>query len=1328
MGKNLLSFFTISFSLISTLVSGQNVVGVNPQTGASTVNIPVYTMSAGQMSLPVSLSYYGNGVKTKDIEGTAGMGWQLNVGGQVSRVVKGLPDDVTKDDAGNPRLGWMSTQDTAANSIAGFSIANNGSICANETTDINYINGHFSYRNDSEPDRFMVNAPGLSCQLVYDRVSNTFKPVNYQDLTITYLTDPTSHLITSFTITNDKGITYLFGNDIDAFPANNKVTRKTIAGTNVYLKNKYLQYQYGISYYDTWSLINMTDVSGNAILLNYTTPSPSLATTDTVALFVGGATSAALQYRVSETNTPYTLLSIQAYSAYGVSPTQLNFNWTTSTTGQTVISSINLKNGSQIARNFQFGYSNVVYTPTGFNRVFLRSYSEPLCSSPVNYQFAYAGETASGGSYTTTLPDSSQNKYDYWGYYSTAPGSSTSRLPTIYVNPSTATYPRYLVRASASPGTAYTYTLSGVSRAVDPANIAAGSLTKVITAEKGNSNIIYEPNDYYDVPSATTVQGGGIRVKQIIDSVGTGSTNNIIRNYTYTNPASGASSGKPLSLPQFGFTIPYGGTNTGLALWTSASVLSSHDLSEEDHTIMYEYVKFSQTGAGSTVYRYSVPATYWDASAIPVCSGCSTIDWTPTVNDVGRTNCTSTYGPVSNAIYAYPFMPNANYDFERGLPISTISYNGDATPKKVSETYYTYQRSFSPTPITAFRVEDNVNGSLLVKAYNKYTIYYNTGELTTKVVNKVYDSPTLSQARADSTMYTYGSANHKLLTQQQSTNSDGSVVTSKISYVKDYTVASGTNANVTAIYNLQQQHINAPIETYQQVTRAGATKTISAALTLFKGVTPGSKTLYLPSRQYQMIQPDGLSGFVPMTIAGQVLNFDSTHYVRTANYSAYDKTGFPLTVDDNFKRIKTTLPHHFARQPIAVFNNAAYGEVAYENFDSDQPSATPYGFTISGTSSYSPVGSHAGNAAGLTSGTQTASSVTLTRNAAAANYIFSIWINASASGTLSLALTGISTNPTISYSAGGWTYYELKIPVGTLSSSYTVSFTSSTNISIDDILFYPDVSSVATATYDPVYYYKIAATNTNGVSAYYKNDNWGRILYTFDQDKNIVQRNTIVTAQDVNAHYYTYSPVTGGSSTITNTTPVSFSVSNADPCGLAGASVSWDFGDGTKVKTAGLISPTHSYNIVGTYTVRDTLHTQLYGDIVVAPKTITVTAAMISLTYSNYTSSNGNITSVIFTPSGGGSTYNFTGSTLQGGQVPQGNYSVQVNLTGSTHYNAGTGAGYNALVLSTQAGVYTCSDWVSSNSYTYSLSLGSATTLDFQVSTFDCTHFGGGAQ
>jgi len=121
--KILLSFVVLTGLLFSGWTSyAQSVVNVDPLTGAGSVVIPIYSLSSGQVSLPVSLTYTGNGVKPKDVEGSAGMGWQLQAGGQISRVVRGLPDDVTKDNAGNQRLGWMSPLDTAANLINGFTV------------------------------------------------------------------------------------------------------------------------------------------------------------------------------------------------------------------------------------------------------------------------------------------------------------------------------------------------------------------------------------------------------------------------------------------------------------------------------------------------------------------------------------------------------------------------------------------------------------------------------------------------------------------------------------------------------------------------------------------------------------------------------------------------------------------------------------------------------------------------------------------------------------------------------------------------------------------------------------------------------------------------------------------------------------------------------------------------------------------------------------------------------------------------------------------------------------------------------------------------------
>lgn len=1295
-------------------------VSVSPLTGAASVNIPIYTVKSGQVTLPVSLSYDGSGVKPKDSEGSAGMGWQLNAGGQITRVVRGLPDDCTKDDSSKQRLGWMSKLDTAANKISGFAIANNGSTCSYETSDISYITTNFPFKDDTEPDMFYVSAPGLSCQLVYDRADSVFRPVNYQDLVITYTTVGTGNNasnIASFTITNDKGVKYLFSYT----STTNETSKAPVGGVGQYFNRRYLQYINGISYCGSWSLTSITDVNGNGVTLVYGAYPASLGA-DSVGLYLGGSGNYTLQYRTLRSVQSPCLYYIQAFNNIS-SKYVLQFYWNTlnaaGQTGQTVLDSI-----SGNGRHFTLNYSAVEFTtPSGYayKRNFLRNLTDNGCGTPINYQFLYNGETGNINnylnSYTTILPDSSSTQRDYWGYYSsTAPIASL--MPKVWISGNSPSIPPYSIYESNTGviGTYPYYTIAGNIRAADPTRVMAGSLTKIINAQGGSSNIVYESNDYVDGPSGAVVQGGGIRVKQLIDSAGNGSSNNTIRNYTYLNPSTGLSSGKPISLPQFAFTIPYSGALTGNYLWNANSALSAYDLSGEDHTIMYQYTKVSQTGAGSSLYQYTVPATAWDNSATPSCSGCATVEWGPTISYVARNNCSSTYGPIANTTWNYPFIPNLNYDFERGLPVKTINYNDSGT--EVSETDYTYQRSYPPIPIAAFKTDNDPSGSLVITAYNKYNVFYNTSELTATVINKVFDSQTLSVSRSDTATYTYGGANHKLVTQIQSRNSDQSVLTSKISYTKDYTAVSGTNSNVTAIYNLQQENVNVPLESYQQVTRAGSTYTTAANLTLFKGVTQGSTTFYLPSQQLKLVQPDGITNFAPYTISGQTSTNDS-RYFAVANYDTYDNTGFLVTVDDNYKHISTTLLNHLVNQPIAQFSNAAYSEVAYSGFDSDVMSPA-YGFNISGSGSYTAVGSHSGNAAGLAT-TQTVTSPTLTKNAIAANYIFSIWINSTTAGTLTLTLTGISTHPTVSYTGTGtWNYYELKIPVSTLSSSYTVSFTGTTNISMDDILFYPDVAQASTATYDGVTNYKLAQTNTNGVSTYFINDQWGRVLYTLDQDKNIAQKNTYLTTSDVQAFSYASISVP---SNLQAGSAAGFGIAGPNTCSSAGATVTWHWGDGTTSTSALLATASHTYTTSGKKGVTATINSPAFGTLNLGPDSVTVTPVSIHITHTNHTYSNGTITTIRFTNLNTGGSYSFTEATLNNTYITPGKYLITVTFSTGSKYVAGsgsTGSGYGCINLSGDCWTG-CSQYQTSNNYSYTADLTSCTTLDISVyQTYTC--------
>jgi len=1112
--KNIIAAASLLLLLLTQAAFAQrSEVSVNTLTGTANVSIPVYTLSRGQVSLPITLTYSASGIKPKDVEGTAGMGWQINAGGQISRQLRGLPDDL-------PTYGWKSNRmDTT---IANFTIRNGSpSDCTGQAMDSTYIYDNFDSGYDTEPDVFYVSAPGLSCKLVYDNANAKWRTIPYMDITVTNTYnatsgDPRYGQIVSFTITNDKGIKYVFA-------APEQAWQKAIphgGGTSgSYFQNTYAQYSGGISYYDGWFLTSMKDANNNGVIMTYDTLA-TRGSSDLLSLYKGSLVGDLQydQYAIQRAVTPQLLDSIKTTDD-DLNNNSLFFYWTTNSsvnsgTNQSVISSI-----SGRGRTMDFTYNNVSHGsgPTLYNRYFLGEFTELGTNTPVDYHFDYYGVThVSGVSYTTTLSDSASFQHqDYWGY-NTGTGLASDANPAIYVNPSTPGLQQYEIQPSSSAGSAYSYYLTGGEKVPDASSVTAGALKTVTYAQGGTTAFTYESNDYVEVPtSSTTVsQGGGIRIKTLKDSDNvTGTVTS--RNYSYINPNTGVSSGKPVSLPQLAFSNPYTGTATGLDYWNQSTMRSSLDLLDEDHRIMYEYAKVSQTGAGSMLFQYSVPATYWDASASPTCSGCTT-EWHPTTTYVAHMVCVDMGTPVTGT-YNYPFPPNPNYDFERGLLLKTTTYNEASTPEKASETTYTYHRSGSPGIITAFKWDRNETNDhhLAMLSYAKYTVYYGVSELDSVITTKTYDTQSLAQAQTVTTVSTYGNTYHKLATQSV-TNSDGSVLTTNYKYTKDYAgLSSGNaNANIDAIYQLQQLNVNVPTETWNTVTRGGTTTVTSASLTLFKGFPGVGTMLYMPAQQWQFVQPDGGGSFTPVSISGSTLTKDS-RYILESNFDEYDFTGVIQTADNAHRDTSSTLLDHISYHPAINITNAAAYEVAFQDFDSDLiPAWTENMTAFSGTA---PAGSHVGNSHGMNNAGSF--NYTIQKSDLTSNYVFSIWIRSSAGGSFAMTMapvspsTGTSTSATCAFASTGsaWKYFEWKLPMPVMSSGHTVKITatlsSGADIGMDDILLYPESAEVATYAYNDTTYYKIAQTNTNGISAYFINDQWGRVLYSFDQDKNITARN-----------------------------------------------------------------------------------------------------------------------------------------------------------------------------------------------------------------------------
>ena len=69
-------------------------IPVDLYTGRTNINIPLFTITHNDIEVPVSLSYHGGGVKVDDECGVVGLGWTLNASGVVSRIVRGMPDEL----------------------------------------------------------------------------------------------------------------------------------------------------------------------------------------------------------------------------------------------------------------------------------------------------------------------------------------------------------------------------------------------------------------------------------------------------------------------------------------------------------------------------------------------------------------------------------------------------------------------------------------------------------------------------------------------------------------------------------------------------------------------------------------------------------------------------------------------------------------------------------------------------------------------------------------------------------------------------------------------------------------------------------------------------------------------------------------------------------------------------------------------------------------------------------------------------------------------------------------------------------------------------------
>jgi YD repeat-containing protein len=170
-------------------------VPVSLYSGTPSISIPLYEVNERGLRLPISLSYHGGGNKVEQAAPRTGLGWTLNAGGVVTRVVRGWPDE-------HPR-GFLSLTEQYNNVDELIGVSDN------DETKSDIYHGMASDCKDGEPDLFYFNFGGYSGQFMYDW-DGTIRIVSGNSIKIEALDRADGDYFTGWKITVDDGTSYVF--------------------------------------------------------------------------------------------------------------------------------------------------------------------------------------------------------------------------------------------------------------------------------------------------------------------------------------------------------------------------------------------------------------------------------------------------------------------------------------------------------------------------------------------------------------------------------------------------------------------------------------------------------------------------------------------------------------------------------------------------------------------------------------------------------------------------------------------------------------------------------------------------------------------------------------------------------------------------------------------------------------------------------------------------------------------------------------------------------------------------------------------------------------
>jgi hypothetical protein len=210
-------------------------------TGIPPINIPLYTIEAKDISLPITLSYHAGGNRVETVASWVGLGWSLNAVPSISRNIRGIPDDAP----GGYFFEYLGTKKVKELYDGQYGTVQQQNDWAN------FLRAVQRGDADTEPDIFSYNIEGRSGKFFYDQETEQFFTFPRENFKISFTTGGTNSA--AFTIITNSGNKYVFSelekNHSWSFadPFNVKITTTSWYPSKIINANKTdsIEFQYG---------------------------------------------------------------------------------------------------------------------------------------------------------------------------------------------------------------------------------------------------------------------------------------------------------------------------------------------------------------------------------------------------------------------------------------------------------------------------------------------------------------------------------------------------------------------------------------------------------------------------------------------------------------------------------------------------------------------------------------------------------------------------------------------------------------------------------------------------------------------------------------------------------------------------------------------------------------------------------------------------------------------------------------------------------------------------------------------------------------------------